>query len=199
MHSAPLYHGIAPEKVQVQYFTPFIKAEGMAYILKPSTTSKSVRKTTKCIWVPDGEDREGAFVFSLRAFYKSLPETTKPKQLAGLYGYGMRCYDYDAETGQPLEKIIAQEGLPTKRRYAISQKTYTGGFARSLSCSNGPRDLCVCIRDSIIGNSPRFFQSIISRSTEGLMNAYRLGYVHREITIDSVRKTGPQLGYILSE
>ena len=107
-----------------------------------------------------------------------------------------------ADAGVPAdvqEKIKAQEGLPTKRRYAISQNTYTGGFARSLSSSDGPRDLCVCIRDSIIGKSLRFFQSNISRSIEGLMNAYRLGYVHREITIDSVMKAGPQLGYILSE
>ena len=80
-------------------------------------------------------------------------KATQPKQLAGLFGYGMRCHEYDQETGELLVKSKTRGESAKVRKSAIVQDVYTGGSARLLSDCDGPRELCICIRDAIIGES----------------------------------------------
>lgn len=116
------------------------------FIAGPSESSKTVPiEPSKLL---DENDTEGSFVFSLRAFYRTLPNTIGRKQLAGLLAYGMRTYELRQEQSED-----EKSKKPKSVKY-IHQAAYGGKYNLTLSETRSPTDLCSCVRDSIIGTYP---------------------------------------------
>ncbi|KAI5119994.1 hypothetical protein M0805_004437 [Coniferiporia weirii] len=118
------------------------------------------------VWVLEGQDREGGFVFALRQLLHTLPKDVTPKRLFGVADFGIRTFIRDEKTNE-LKKKLALEQIP-KLRVFTCQKMLDN--YQRLSESEGPSQLCSSVRDALCG----------------LLNAYRMGYVHREIQPDSI-------------
>lgn len=161
------------------------------FIAGPSASSKTV--PTEPSKLSDENDTEGSFVFSLRAFYRTLPNTIGRKQLAGLLAYGMRTYELRQEQSED------EKSKKLKNVKYVHQAAYGGKYNLTLSETQSPTDLCSCVRDSIIGSYSTLLGESKLRCCKGLLNAYRIGYTHRRLTIDSIVKSSPQTGYVLAK
>ncbi|OCB91608.1 hypothetical protein A7U60_g1146 [Sanghuangporus baumii] len=155
-------------------------------------------------WILEGQDRETSFINALRKLYRTLefPEVEMVKlsnmsgqyeviedykhalkQLVGLPDFGPRTYVRDAKSFEVVTRRTVEQ--PEKKRLNTHQVMYNR--IAKLSEVTGPRHLCEVLRDAMLG----------------LLNIYRMGYVHREIAPDTVmistESPTDKFGYMLSK
>ncbi|KAL5478481.1 hypothetical protein ACEPAI_2665 [Sanghuangporus weigelae] len=156
----------------------------------------------KVSWETAGQDREGGFICALRRLYKSIdfPEVETlnlsdsekldvtwtfghiPRQLIGLPELGTRTYVRKKDT----REIITGELNEQKGTKRIQTLQITYGDHAGLDESKGPRQLCEALKDAMYG----------------LLNMFRMGYMHREIRPNNVVmaiSATSDFGYMLSK
>ncbi|KAL5497825.1 hypothetical protein ACEPAH_2756 [Sanghuangporus vaninii] len=156
----------------------------------------------KVSWETAGQDREGGFIYALRRLYKSIDfpkvETLNlldsekldvtwkfghiPRQLIGLPELGTRTYVRKKDT----REIITGELDEQKGTKRIQTLQITYGDYEGLDESKGPRQLCEALKDAMYG----------------LLNIFRMGYMHREIRPNNVvmaTSATSEFGYMLSK
>ncbi|KAH8114832.1 hypothetical protein DFH11DRAFT_128409 [Phellopilus nigrolimitatus] len=176
-------YSLPPETSKLEFNLIWPETNTIKSSIPKSRKRKHKVRIFKLSWILEGQDRECGFVSARRRLHRALPDLPFSKQLIGLPDYGPRTFVRDEETHEPFKKLAEEQ--PPRLRVLTRQVMFNGAWV--LTDSDGPRQLCMSVRDAIYG----------------LLNAFRMGYVHREVTPEGIysidRQRVPAQGYLLSK